>query len=475
LIVYGYDSAGRLNSIATNVSVDLSGNSLISTAFSGLTYFPGGQLASASLGIDPVSQVPAVSLVRTLDNRGRITSEVDQSSAKQNLYSYSVGYDGAGNVTSYNDSVAGVWTVKNDALHRFSSSSGTYNGKASAFQATYDHFGNRNVEYFTYAGVQNQPSPYLNFPTGNNRTATYVYDNAGNVLSDGTNNYLYDAEGRNCAVQQITSGNMIGYVYSPDGTRFGKGTISKTFSCDFTKNGMLTTNGLALTTAYNVAPNGDLLEETDGNFNLRHFNVFLQGKLLGTFAGTTYSQANWSFALNDWLGTKRQLVNSGAGTTSYFSGPFGDYLAMGGTGSDPSDQHFTGKERDAESGLDYFGARYYASTMGRFMSPDWAAKAEPVPYAKLENPQTLNLYAYVGNNPLSRTDPTGHYVCNGSKDQCAAIQTGLNLAKTAMDKLGADSKGGQAIGKVLSFYGAAGEKNGGRSFGDRRSNLHSWC
>jgi RHS repeat-associated protein len=121
---------------------------------------------------------------------------------------------------------------------------------------------------------------------------------------------------------------------------------------------------------------------------------------------------------------------------------------------------FTGKERDAESGLDYFGARYYASTMGRFMSPDWAAKAEPVPYAKLENPQTLNLYAYVGNNPLSRTDPTGHYVCNGSKDQCAAIQTGLNLAKTAMDKLGADSKGGQAIGKVLSFYGAAGEKNG---------------
>ena len=69
---------------------------------------------------------------------------------------------------------------------------------------------------------------------------------------------------------------------------------------------------------------------------------------------------------------------------------------------------FTGKERDAESQLDYFGARYYASTMGRFMSPDWSAKAEPVPYAKLENPQSLNLYAYVGNNPLSRSDPTGH-------------------------------------------------------------------
>jgi RHS repeat-associated protein len=69
---------------------------------------------------------------------------------------------------------------------------------------------------------------------------------------------------------------------------------------------------------------------------------------------------------------------------------------------------YTGKERDAESGLDYFGARYYASNMGRFMSPDWAAKAEPVPYAKLDNPQSLNLYGYVINNPLSRADLDGH-------------------------------------------------------------------
>ena len=73
------------------------------------------------------------------------------------------------------------------------------------------------------------------------------------------------------------------------------------------------------------------------------------------------------------------------------------------------EQHcFTGKEHDTESGNDYFGARYYASSMGRFLSPDWSAKVEPVPYSKLDNPQTLNLYAYVGNNPFSRVDPTGH-------------------------------------------------------------------
>jgi len=73
----------------------------------------------------------------------------------------------------------------------------------------------------------------------------------------------------------------------------------------------------------------------------------------------------------------------------------------------------TGKERDAESGNDYFGARYYASAMGRFLSPDWSAKVEPVPYSKLDDPQTLDLYTYVGNNPLVRVDADGHSTWTG--------------------------------------------------------------
>ena len=51
---------------------------------------------------------------------------------------------------------------------------------------------------------------------------------------------------------------------------------------------------------------------------------------------------------------------------------------------------FTGKEHDAESGNDYFDARYYASSMGRFMSQDWAVQEEPVPYAQIYDPQRLN-------------------------------------------------------------------------------------
>ncbi len=71
-------------------------------------------------------------------------------------------------------------------------------------------------------------------------------------------------------------------------------------------------------------------------------------------------------------------------------------------------QMTTGKERDSESGLDYFGARYYGSALGRFTSPDWASNPVPVPFANIENPQTLNLYAYVQNNPLSLRDKDGH-------------------------------------------------------------------
>jgi RHS repeat-associated protein len=78
---------------------------------------------------------------------------------------------------------------------------------------------------------------------------------------------------------------------------------------------------------------------------------------------------------------------------------------------------YTGKERDTESGNDYMFARYYNSATGRFLSPDWSAKEDPVPNSKLENPQTLNLYAYVGNDPIGRVDPDGH---ESVSDQAAA-------------------------------------------------------
>ena len=112
--------------------------------------------------------------------------------------------------------------------------------------------------------------------------------------------------------------------------------------------------------------------------------------------------------------------------------------------------HFTGKERDTESGNDYFEARYYASTMGRFLSPDWSAKTEPVPYARLDNPQTLNLYAYVGNNPLVRVDADGHGFCQDHADAChaavVAISNGVSAANAIMNSFYLKAEAGMGLG-----------------------------
>ena len=82
----------------------------------------------------------------------------------------------------------------------------------------------------------------------------------------------------------------------------------------------------------------------------------------------------------------------------------------------PTPPHFTGKERDQESGNDYFGARYYASTIGRFMSPD-----DPFEDQDFSDPQSWNLYSYVHNNPLVNTDPTGNDCVNGSNASNGSI------------------------------------------------------
>lgn len=76
--------------------------------------------------------------------------------------------------------------------------------------------------------------------------------------------------------------------------------------------------------------------------------------------------------------------------------------------NDSNHYKFTGKERDSESGLDYFGARYYSNGLGRFIRADWSSTPIPVPYADLGDPQSLNLYSYVRNIPTTHFDLDGH-------------------------------------------------------------------
>jgi len=104
----------------------------------------------------------------------------------------------------------------------------------------------------------------------------------------------------------------------------------------------------------------------------------------------------------------------------------------------------TGKERDTESGNDYMFARYYNSATGRFLSPDWSAKEEPVPYAKLEYPQTLNLYSYVLNNPMTHSDPDGHKCGDAGQPACTAPGTTATPTSPQSDAKARATQAGEA-------------------------------
>lgn len=170
--------------------------------------------------------------------------------------------------------------------------------------------------------------------------------------------------------------------------------------------------------------------------------------------------------------------------------PFGEEVGAGtggrttGQGYGANDnvrQHFTGKERDGETGLDYFLARYYSSSAGRFTSPDPIFISDKQTY----NPQLWNLYNYVGNNPLNATDPTGMELVRLGQhtdeqidarrkaidEEKKAIRKDSSLTKAQQDEkrakleaekqtLGLEKEGNKVVGQQLASLQANGQLNG---------------
>ncbi|MGA1982948.1 MAG: RHS repeat-associated core domain-containing protein [Acidobacteriaceae bacterium] len=374
------------------------------------------------------------------------------------------GYDSNGNILAYTDSVMGSWQFGYDQLNRLVTASNTvlpppntitvpYPSWAQNFCWAYDAFGNRlqqnmsNVAFTwgdgscsTSGSVQSTWSTYnaQNQITGTNapNVTPYVpsYDAAGDVSADVNNTYLYDAEGRICAASTLSG--AIGYLYDAAGNRVAKGTITQ-LSCDITQNGFTQTAG------YVVDSTGEQLTEVDAAAvttanpsGWAHTNFWANGKQIGTYDGNV-NAPTLHFYFDDPLGTRRAQTNAtGALEAVYESLPFGDDLVSSGPTEDPTENHFTGKERDTESGNDYFNARYYNSATGRFLSPDWSAKGDdPVPYANLDDPQSLNLYSYVYNRPLNKADLGGHAGCElegmALGAGCGALNEGAEEAPKA--------------------------------------------
>ncbi len=333
---------------------------------------------------------------------GSLGGGTDGTLSPGRIYYYSIpypptastGYAGNGNLLSFTDSVNGQWTqIGYDTLNRLTTATVAGTPSSTTLTWSYDPFGNRES--------QGPNGGTLSYPPGNNRISGFSYEASGNVKDDGSNQYVYDGEGRICTVYNKTMTSYTSYAYDGLGNRVAKGGGANSLSCD---------NNLTVRSTFIVGPNGEQLDALNAT-GAMYSNVFANGQLLATYE---FPSSSWTYALNDWLGTKRFVAKADGSQAETCTGlPFGDGLNCTGMGGDPSPQHFTGKERDAETGFasgnDYFGARAYASSMGRFLSPDTGADAVmgvPVPYADLTNPQSLNLYSYVGNKPLSRTDPT---------------------------------------------------------------------
>jgi RHS repeat-associated protein len=336
------------------------------------------------------------------------------------IYSYVItptggpsGYSPNGNVTAYTDSVMGTWSLGYDALNRLTSANASPAVEGnSSYQWFYDSFGNRLTEtgnmgtnIWTQSGndsngvPHNQVAPTTpGWPATNARGVAWTpqYDAAGDMQTDGANQYLYDADGRVCAVMPLYGGSWWQYLYDASGKRVAKGTIT-TWSCNTAQN------GFTLTNQYIIGPNGEQMTEmavSGGTSTWLHTNVYAGG-VVATYLSDGAASPHFRFA--DWLGTTRVQVNSSGNTElTCQSLPFGDPL-LPCTATTATEQFFTGQERDQESGNDYFQARHYSNSMGSFLSPDPSG----LYYADSANPQSFNLYSYVRNNPLINVDPTG--------------------------------------------------------------------
>jgi len=216
-----------------------------------------------------------------------------------------------------------------------------------------------------------------------NQINGFCNDSAGNLVLNSacptgtfTPTYQYDAEDRLIATGGVS------YTYDGDGRRVKK------------SNGMIYWGGTS----------SDALVETDLAGSATAEYVFFNGRRVARIdqpAGTIV------YYYSDHLGSADVITNAAGSITKE-----SDYYPYGGeipiiTG-DSNRYKFSGKERDAESGLDNFGARYDSSSLGRFMTPDWAARPTAVPYAVFGDPQSLNLYGYVRNDPVSGADLDGH-------------------------------------------------------------------
>jgi len=365
-------------------------------------------------------------------DRGWIASddaEVSKANDRKNVIPQEWSYDQVGNITQIveasSTNAGKTITYTYDDLHRLLTSSitGAANGDNTGRTYTYSAIGNiltaSDQGTYLYEGT-NYANPHAVTKVG---SAVYAYDNNGNLTSDSTWTHTWNYANQ---LTQSTGGSTVTYQYDHTGQR----------------------------TKYYDGVSGYARHYPNKLYNIKQTtatkHIYAGSQLIATVEGSTLQYLH-----TDHLTGSNVATNSSGGMVQlldYY--PYGSMRIDWKSGSFDEQRKFTGHEFDRDTSLTYANARYYKQNIGRFLSQDPVFLSIGDEQAiqqgtnmrmreYLSNPQYLNSYSYVTNNPLKYVDKGGEF-----------LDTFIDIGFIAYDlyKLGgAIAHGGDVKGEMLSL------------------------